>query len=142
MAKQNFQDYLAKTTRLIPTQIIGAYILISGLIPANSQNPKWIYTIIFAFLLILAPIIGNKNRLKRKQTKLTWKQTVIVAISFSLWVSCLGGPLKLWFPQYYETWIASIAVIMWSMLTPLLDKETEGPGPFVFIPGEKNGEYS
>lgn len=142
MAKQNFQDYLAKITRLIPTQVIGAYIVISGLIPEKTPSQKWVYTAVFVFFLIVAPIIGNKNRLKRKQKKLTGKQTAIVVISFTLWVYCLGGPFALWFPKYYQPWIGSIAVIMWSILTPLLDKETEGPGPFVWIPDSQNGEYS
>ncbi|WP_372367119.1 hypothetical protein [Candidatus Uabimicrobium sp. HlEnr_7] len=140
MAKQSTQDYLAKVTRLIPAQIIGAYILIAGLIPTNAQNQKWIYTFIFVFLLVLAPIIGNKNRTQRKQKKLTWKQIVIVGISFSLWVYCLGGPFRLWFPGYYQPWIGSVAVVMWSMLTSFIDKETENPGPFVWIP-KKDGEH-
>lgn len=142
MSDKNFQDHLAKITRLIPTQIIGAYIVISGLIPQDAKSAKWVYLGVFVVLLILAPILGNKNRVKRKQAKLNSKQVMIVSISFILWVYCLGGPFKIWCPQYYQPWIGSVVVILWSLIASLVDKETDMPGPFVFIPGSNENQHA
>lgn len=105
------QPYSDKLIKLIPTEIVGAYMVLAGFLdftPATSQiitSPEvnalqripdselkvLLIQIIFFVLLLLTPLYlwkvsGVSNIL----------QLTITALSFVIWVYTLGGPFVVW----------------------------------------------
>lgn len=105
---QAFQD---KIVKLIPTEIVGAYMVLAGIVPASSAKVGTL--VISIILLILTPLY------LRKISKVTnVSQLVVTTISFAVWVYSLGGPFAAW--GIYESYIASIVLILWTLIIPLM----------------------
>jgi hypothetical protein len=105
---QNYQDRLLK---LIPSEIVGAYMVLQGIIPA--AQAKWGTTVISLILMILTPFYLN-----RIQNVKRLAQLIVTTISFAVWVYSLGGPFQLW--GLYQSWIGSTVLIIWTITVPMI----------------------
>lgn len=105
------QDYRARLLKLIPSEIVAAYMVVSGIIPEDSA--KWGTLIVSIVLLILVPFY-----LKRIQNVQRTSQLIVTMISFIVWLYSLGGPFEAW--NLYQAWIASIILILWTLMVPLV----------------------
>lgn len=105
---QNYKDRLLK---LIPSEIVAAYMVLAGIIPLTSA--KWGTLIVSIILLILVPLylwkIHNVTRCS---------QITVTTISFVVWVYSLGGPFQYW--NVYKAWIGSIVLVLWTLIVPLV----------------------
>ena len=108
--KEN-QDYRARLLKLIPSEIVAAYMVLSGIIPEDSA--KWGTLIVSIALLILVPFY-----LRRLQNVQRTSQLIVTMISFIVWLYSLGGPFEAW--ELYQSWIASIVLILWTLTVPLV----------------------
>jgi len=104
---QNYRDILLK---LIPSEIIAAYIILSGIIPEAEM--KWGLLIISAAMLALVPLY-----LWRIQKVMAAGQLIASTLAFAVWVYSLGGPFVQW--GIYKPWIGSAALILWTVVIPL-----------------------
>lgn len=109
--KENrFADKLLK---LIPSEIVAAYLLVRGMIPTEDASLQLIIEwSVFGFLTILTPLY-----LKKFQNVHRVSQIIFTTISFAVWVFSIGGPFALY--NFYMPEIASIALAMWTLLIPL-----------------------
>jgi len=105
---QNYQDRLLK---LIPSEIIGAYLFLQGVIPG--EQAKWGTLIVAVILWIMTPFY-----LKRIQKVDGKPQLIITTISFVVWVYSLGGPFAYW--GIYQAWLGSVILVLWTMTVPLV----------------------
>ncbi len=105
---QNYQDRLLK---LIPSEIVGAYMVLQGIIP--SAQAKWGTTVISIILMILTPLYLN-----RIQNVKRLSQLIVTTISFVVWVYSLGGPFQFW--GLYQSWIGSTVLIIWTITVPMI----------------------
>ena len=105
---QNYKDRLLK---LIPSEIIAAYMVISGIIPEDSA--QWGTLITSVILLILVPLY-----LRRTQNVQSTSQLIVTTISFAVWVYTIGGPFKAW--GLYQPWIGSVILVLWTLTMPLV----------------------
>jgi len=103
--------YKERLLKLIPSEIVAAYLALQGMIP--QEHSKWGLLFISIFLLILTPFY-----LKKFQNVTNWVQVSITTLSFVIWVYTLGGPFELW--GIHEPWIGSIAIVLWTMIVPLV----------------------
>jgi hypothetical protein len=128
-SQEGYQDKLVK---LIPTEIIGAYLFIStgilGLnpaapaIPQDAETKAWIL-IVSMTLLILTPLY-----LLRLSGVTNVMQLLVTTVSFLVWVYSLGGPFVVW-DWGYSPKIAGSVLVLWSLITPLLVQgHTPPPG--------------
>ncbi|MCK5055899.1 MAG: hypothetical protein KAT34_04540 [Candidatus Aminicenantes bacterium] len=101
------QEYLGKLLKLIPSEIIAVYVAVQGLIPGE----KWGLTIVTLVLLILTPLY-----LRFVQKVDRPAQIVISALSFIVWVYCLGGPFVLF--GIHHAKIASVILLIWTTFIP------------------------
>ena len=104
------QDYLGKTLKLIPTEVIMVYLALQGLIPAT--DAKWGLMAAFIVGLAVTPLYLIRA-LKIKDLN----HVIAATASFAIWVYSLGGP----FPHFgiHKGWIASALLILWTFLIPL-----------------------
>lgn len=105
---QNYQDRLLK---LIPSELVGAYTVIGGIIP--QAQAKWGTLITSAILLILTPLY-----LLRLQGVTRPEQLAVTTISFAVWVYSLGGPFQYW--GLYQPWLGSVVLVLWTVIVPLI----------------------
>lgn len=110
------QDYRGKLLKLIPSEIVAAYMALQGVVPENSA--KWGLTIVAILLLLITPFyLRIVEKVKGKP------QIVFSTLSFIVWIYSLGGPFRYF--DLYQPWIATIVLVLWTMLIPVfLGSET------------------
>ncbi len=104
------QDYKSKLLKLIPSEIVAAYILIGGIIPADY---KYLGTLVTAvIMLVLIPFY-----LRRLYDVKRLGQIVYVMIAFVIWIYTLGEPFRHW--GIWQEWIGSALLIIYTLTIPL-----------------------
>ncbi len=112
---QNEDEYNKRILKNIPSEIVGAYLAISGFLAANADTPLWLYWLFFIMLLILCPLWLRFGQNVRK----TW-QLVLSTIAFPIWVMTLPGPFDI---VPYASTIGGALVIVWSfVVAPMISK--------------------
>ena len=107
------QTYRDKLLKLIPSEIVAAYMVIIGIIPENYA--KWGTLIVSLLLLILTPFY-----LKKLEKIANNIQVAFCSFSFVVWVYSLGGlggPFAHW--NLYQGWLGSIVLIFLTLMVPL-----------------------
>ena len=110
--------YFDKLLKYIPTEIVGGWIAITGLIKSASDIPTntilWILLIIFTVLTALY-ILQQTSEPKKPPAI---KQTTISAIAFIVWVFALGEPFDSL--GFYNPIYGSILLIIYNLTIPLI----------------------
>ena len=115
---QNYRDRLLK---LIPSEIVAAYMVLAGIIPQDYA--KWGLLIVSVILLVLVPFY---LKLFQKVDRIL--QIIITTISFAVWVYSLGGPFKEW--GIYYAWLSSVILILWTLIVPIfVNPQPQPSGP-------------
>lgn len=110
------QDYKSKLLKLIPSEIVAAYVVIEGIIP---DERKYIGTLIVSLILLaLVPLYLRKIYRVRRLG-----QHIFVMMAFVVWIYSLGGPFKYW--DIWEAWIGSSLLILYTLTIPLFYKPAE-----------------
>jgi hypothetical protein len=128
------QPYSDKLVKLIPSEIIGAYMVLSNILGYNAGKiqasvlPKAVtendlkpvlLQIVFFVLLVLTPVYLRKISKVNNVTQLG-----VTTISFIIWVYTLGGPFVVW--GIYYSLIGSVALVLWSLIVPLFVSPAAG----------------
>jgi len=119
---ENYQSLLLK---LIPTEVVGAYIFISGLLPLENDGVidskyKILHWIIFGLLFIINPLF-----LRYASSVTNNKQIIICTFGFAVWAFSLGGPFMTIGPdQTFSRLIGSIILALYTLIVPMFLKET------------------
>jgi len=113
----NENPYLERLLKLIPTEIVGAYLALAGIIPSHAE--KTFKLILTGFLLILTPFY--LRILSKVKNAL---QITASTISFAVWIYSLEGSIfDLW--GYYQAWLASFILILWTLVIPFFVKPAQ-----------------
>ena len=134
MARQvnDTQPYQDKLVKLIPTEIVGAYMVLAGMLgfsPAETSslnfavaqpNPDTelkalLIQIVFFFLLVFTPVY-----LKKFGKVSNVVQLVVTSISYIVWIYTLGGPFVVWGIHY--ALVGSVVLVLWSLVIPVFVK--------------------
>ena len=111
MARQIKTDekYVGRLLKLIPSEVVAAYLAIQGIVPEESQ--KWGLLVVSLVLFIITPFY-----LRKVQEVKQVSQVFISSLSFIVWVYCMGGPFVLF--NIHEPWIASVLLLLWTTFLP------------------------
>ncbi len=123
MARQinDTQQFSDKLVKFIPTEIIGAYMVLAGFLgfgPGTNLNTSdhmqgILIQVVFFIFLVLTPVYLWKI------SNVTNKMQLLIATgSFAVWVYTLGGPFDVW--NLYNSDISSVTLVIWSLIPPLL----------------------
>ncbi len=126
------QPYSDKLVKFIPTEIVGAYLMLAGFLgfgPGVSSDAgiphinDVLILVVFFFFLALVPVylwvVSSVRHII---------QIVVATISFGVWVYSLGGPFEVWGLQ--NPTIASVILVLWTFVPPLLiSPNTQPPAP-------------
>ncbi|HVY76475.1 MAG TPA: hypothetical protein VG890_16710 [Puia sp.] len=111
-------DYKDRLVKLIPSEIITAYVTLKGLImaPEVPGNKTLLLWIVFAILAVLNPLYLFHISRVRKAGQLAFS-----SFAFVLWVMVIGGTFGpvLGFPAEY---IGSIFLVIYTLFIPFVYK--------------------
>ena len=105
------QRYGDRLLKLIPSEIIAAYVAVQGMIPEDAG--PWFLLAVTVLMMIMTPFY-----LKRFQGVIHSTQLAVSTVSFLIWVYTLGGPFRFW--GLYRSWFASVLLVIWTLAVPLL----------------------
>ncbi len=112
-------DFKDRLVKLIPSEIVTAYVTIQGLISGSTNpggNKETLMWIVFAALFVLTPIylfyIGNVRK---------WGQIIFTSIAFAIWVIAVGSPIAS-ILGYSSVFIGSILLVVYTLLIPFFYK--------------------
>jgi hypothetical protein len=113
-------DYLEKVAKLIPGEVIAGYLAIFGFIPAikiASFQPYsyWAYLSIFVLCAVLTYFYMRKQALPDKPKQI---HLIISTLAFVVWAYVTTG--KTLIPQGYDSALASIVLILFSLISGLI----------------------
>ena len=116
------QPYQDKLVKLIPTEIVGAYMVLAGMLGFNPTAATSVPTdrlyiiliqVVFFVLVVLTPLY-----LWRVSKVTNIIQLIVTTLSFVVWVYTLGGPFAVW--KIFYPIVGSVLLILWSLITPLV----------------------
>ena len=111
MARQikTTEDYMGRLLKLIPSEMVTAYMAIQGFIPG--EQAKLGLSVISLVILVLTPLY-----LKFVQKVESNTQVAISTLSFIVWLYGIGGPFVYF--NVHEPWIASTVLLLWTTFVP------------------------
>jgi hypothetical protein len=106
--------YLDRVIKYIPSEIVGAWIALTGIIASAAAGPTTVVLwVVFAIGVILTPIyIWRQTSEPGKKAAIT--QIVISACAFIVWVFALGGPFA--GLGFYQPWLGSVVLIVFTLI--------------------------
>jgi hypothetical protein len=111
--------YLNSLLKYIPTEIVGAYLVIQGFILAARPDEK--LQSLAILITSVALFVITPFYLWRLQGVTAVGQIIISTISFAIWVYTLGGPFETW--KIYYPLIGSILLVIWTLIIPIVLKQ-------------------
>ncbi|MFZ1560393.1 MAG: hypothetical protein WAT37_10740 [Saprospiraceae bacterium] len=115
---QNFDSYLEKVSKLVPSEIIAGYLTMMGFVPTiKSFDPNIISWIIFGAGLILTPFYLNKVASVGKPKR---NHLILSTVAFAVWAYVTTGPLLFESSGMYDSAIASITLVLFSLISGIV----------------------
>ena len=117
-SSQDVNSFKDRLVKLIPSEIITAYVTIQGLISGyvGAGNKETLMWIVFGALFVLTPVYLYFITDVRK-----WGQIIFTSIAFVIWVIAVGSPITtiLDFPSVF---IGSVLLVIYTLLIPFFYK--------------------
>jgi hypothetical protein len=117
-ASPSVNDYKDRLVKLIPTEIITAYVTIRGLVGGSGVqgNKQLLIWIVFGVLLVINPLYLYYVTLVKKPGQIAFS-----SIAFVLWVMVIGGTFGniLGFPPEF---LGSILLVIYTLFIPFVYK--------------------
>lgn len=111
--------YFDKLIKYIPSEIVGAWIAIKGLVASGDGIPQngllWILFIIFT-VLTTAYIFKQTSEPRKKPAK---TQILISTVAFIVWAFALGEPFSSL--PFYSPVYGSLLLIIYNLAVPLIN---------------------
>jgi len=110
------KGYLEKVAKLVPSEVLAAYMTMIGLVSSIRKIPEmhhfWIYIGIF---LICIPITIWYLHFQAEKDKPKITHIIVSTFAFVIWAYAISGHV-VW-PQVYDTGIASIVLVLFSLIS-------------------------
>lgn len=117
------ESYFEKLLRYIPGDITAAWLVLNGIIVGEAGNSPTLQWIVFGALLVLSPLY--MCYMKIQPPGLSASKTfpcLVAAFAFTVWVFAIGGPFSAQWPKLYMPVYGSIALILTTLIIPVLEK--------------------
>lgn len=112
---KQYNHYKDRLLKLIPTEIVAAYLVIEGIIPPGEPHAPLVSLIAALVLLILIPFYLRKTMAVKRAG-----QILLTMISFVIWIYSLGGPFALY--GVHIGYVGSVLLVLWTLVVPLFYK--------------------
>jgi hypothetical protein len=110
-------SFFDRILKYVPTEIVGAWVAITGMIDSSESAPGSAHWIMFAILTALTPFwVAKQAAEPGKPLALT--QTLIGTAAFVVWVFALGGPFRTL--AFYTPLWGSLTLIVFTLTAGLI----------------------
>lgn len=116
-------DYKGKLLRLIPSEVVAAYVFIEGVLGGNVTDPALmgvVHWVTFGVLLVITPLY-----LYRVMEVTNRAQLVVSTIGFAVWVFALGGPFLSLADAAQIRVLGAVVLALYTLVVPIFVKPIE-----------------
>lgn len=113
-------DYVQKVIKLIPSEMVGAYLVGATMAPTVVGEQWWAAVCLVAVIVLRVYLTRRGPDASTPGRNVQWDSVAVAAVSFVIWVHAMGDHLPGlgWVPAH----VASQALILWSIFAPIIVK--------------------
>jgi hypothetical protein len=116
-------EYADRLMKYIPTEGVGFWLAVSGLIQSTGDDvPKIGMLWLFFIIGLVLTFLWLKRTTQESGKPTAWKQIGISCGAFIVWVIATGGPFAMSLP-FYKPVLGSLLLITYTAFVPILDSE-------------------
>jgi V8-like Glu-specific endopeptidase len=125
----NFDSYLERLVKLIPAEVVGAYLVGRELAAQNDATGGWALTCLVFVFIFRALMTQTRLTWRIRSGDIQWTAVFISAVSFVLWVYSFGDHILFFPPCFLDSpnckwddlsWVASLGLLLWTPLIPYI----------------------
>lgn len=116
--QEDFNSYLDRLTKMIPTPVIALYLVGISQIPSDQAIGLVVWAVICLIGVLVLMAYGTADSKKNKPSD--WIHIAISSGAFLIWVYAMGGPFAAYNLQV--PWIGSLAVLAYTFFVPIFYK--------------------
>jgi len=109
-------DYLQRLLKLIPSEIVGIYLIGRQTAIAEEANPSWALVCLVLVIFFRAWATASERKQRPFYKGIQWQAVVASSLSFVIWVHAMGDMIV--GLAFFKPWIASLAVLVWGVVIP------------------------
>ena len=117
-ASTNIDGYFDRLIKYIPSEIVGAWVAVTGLIKGNASFPESLFWLLFIIFLALTALYIWRQT-SEPNLPPAFKQTLASTGAFAVWVFALGEPFSSL--AFYQPIYGSILLILYNLMLPLIN---------------------
>jgi hypothetical protein len=114
-ADAEFRNYLDRLVRMIPSEVVGLYLVGRGVIPPEERTSHLVWPVVCLVGLVALRVYGTRDPEARKPAQ--WPAVAIASVAFVIWVYTLGGPFEIL--GVYKPYLGSLMVLTWTFFVPI-----------------------
>jgi hypothetical protein len=116
--QEDFNSYLDRLTKMIPTPVIALYLVGISQIPSDQAIGLLVWAVICLIGVIVLMAYGTADT--KKNISSDWIHIAISSGAFVIWVYAMGGPFAAY--NLHIPWIGSLAVLAYTFFVPIFYK--------------------
>jgi hypothetical protein len=123
----DFSSYLDRLMKMVPTEVIGLYLVGSGIIPHDQPVVLTLWALICLVGVVAMRAWGTADATASPPQPTDWTHVAISAVAFILWIFTMGGgPFTtggVFAAAYEQTpYVGSLLVLAWTFFVPIFYK--------------------
>ena len=116
--EEGFKFYLDRLLKMIPAEVIGLYLVGSGLIPREQPIALTVWALVCLAGVVAIRVYGTGDAASSLPPD--WVHVAISAVAFVIWIYTLGGPFTA--INWYVPYLGSLLVLAWTFFVPIFYK--------------------
>ena len=126
-AQPDYSSYLDRLMKMVPTEVIGLYLVGSGIIPHDQPLVLTIWALICLAGVVAMRVWGTADATANPPKPTDWMHVAISAVAFIIWLLSLGGgPFTtggVFAAAHEQTpYVGSLLVLAWTFFVPIFYK--------------------
>jgi hypothetical protein len=113
--EEGFKFYLDRLLKMIPAEVIGLYLVGSGLIPRDQPVVLTVWAFVCLAGVVAIRVYGTTDTASSLPPD--WVHVAISTVAFVIWVYTLGGPFAA--INWYVPYLGSLLVLAWTFFVPI-----------------------
>jgi len=112
------KDYLERLMKMIPAEVVGLYLIGSGIVPEGQRTGLLVWSIACLIGVVVVRAYGTADPEKDQTPQ--WSVVLISSGAFVIWIYSLGGVFELY--KLHVPYIGSLLVLAWTFFVPIFYK--------------------
>lgn len=112
------QAYVERLVRLIPSEVVGLYLVGIGVVPHTNKLAQAIWAFVCLGLVVLVRAIGSADPGRKVGPE--WGSVAVSSVSFVIWVYTMPGAFASY--NLAVPWVGSLLILAWTFSVPYFYK--------------------